>query len=431
MIMKLVPVLLCIMFVSGVQCTQQQEIHEDDVARIIRTLSSDSMQGRGAFSKEIKKSADFIASEFEDIGLESLDEEKNYLQEFSLVSVKAGEGSVKLNGKKVDPLNYFARAYSEQINWSKDDVKVFLINKNDNLRTKIRSLLSDSISSLVLVDETHYEWFNRHRLYFQRPNRTFSTDEECDDIFVLTPEKKAHSFQVTFNNSREVTDLYNVTGKIEGNRKDEIVLFSAHYDHIGISPPIDGDSIANGANDNASGVAAVIELARYFKNGPKPERTIYFVAFTAEESGGYGSKFFSRQLDPDQIVAMINIEMIGKPAVDGPNTAWITGYDLSSLGEIMKNSIRDSSFVFYPDPYPKQNLFYRSDNATLARLGVPAHSISTTPIDVDENYHNVSDEFSTIHISHATNTIQAIARASKVIISGKKTPTRIPPMEEE
>ena len=80
---------------------------------------------------------------------------------------------------------------------------------------------------------------------------------------------------------------------------------------------------------------------------------------------------------------------------------------------------------FNPDPYPAQNLFYRSDNATLARLGVPAHSISTTPIDVDPDYHEVSDEFETIDISHMTNTIRAISRAAEGIISGDDTPTRV------
>ncbi|HBX64765.1 MAG TPA: hypothetical protein DEG32_00875, partial [Balneolaceae bacterium] len=97
------------------------------------------------------------------------------------------------------------------------------------------------------------------------------------------------SFDIQIKNNVTPIDLYNVAGKIEGERDDEIVLISAHYDHIGVVSPVDEDSVANGANDNASGVSAVIELARYFKEMPKPERTIYFVTFTAEEVGGYGS----------------------------------------------------------------------------------------------------------------------------------------------
>ena len=423
--MKFVSVGLCVIFAFGSQCTPRQDISEENVARIIETLSSDSLRGRSAFSSDIRKAADFIAAEFAEIGLQPIDDEENYLQEFTIYSVEAGEGSVFINGVKMDPASYFARVYTDETNWTENDVEVFTISKNDNLRSELRNFLGDSSSSVVLIDEEHHEWFNRYRRYFKRPSRTFNPENEFDDVFILTTVKQVNSLKLDFKNKSETIPLFNVAGKVEGKRPDEIVLFSAHYDHIGITTAVDGDSIANGANDNASGVAAVIELARYFNAGPQPERTIYFVGFTAEESGGYGSRYFSEQLDPDQIVAMINIEMIGKPAVEGPNSAWITGFSYSDLGEIMQSGIKDSSFIFYPDPYPNQNLFYRSDNATLARLGVPAHSFSTTPIDVDENYHKVSDEFPTIHITHARNTIAAIAKATEVIISGEKTPTRI------
>lgn len=224
----------------------------------------------------------------------------------------------------------------------------------------------------------------------------------------------------------EEYDLANVVGVIEGNRTDEYVLFSAHYDHIGTGQG-EGDTINNGANDNASGTTAVIQLARHFKSEPKPERTLLFAAFTAEERGGLGSRYFSEQLDPDQIIAMFNIEMIGKPAVSGPNTAWITGYDRSSFGRILSDAVEDTIYEFYPDPYPEQNLFFRSDNATLARLGVPAHTISTTPIDVDSDYHQVSDEVDTLDLDHLNNTIEAIAMAGATIISGEATPTRVDP----
>lgn len=217
--------------------------------------------------------------------------------------------------------------------------------------------------------------------------------------------------------------LANVVGMIRGNRADELVLFSAHYDHIGIRPGGE-DTIANGANDDASGTTAVIELARYFKRQPTPERTLVFVAFTAEEAGGFGSRYFSEQLDPGTIVAMFNIEMIGKPAVSGPNTAWITGYERSSFGEILSRAVEGTVYEFYADPYPDQNLFFRSDNATLARLGVPAHTISTTPIDVDPDYHQVTDHVETLDLDHMTNTIRAIALAAETIISGQETPTR-------
>jgi Peptidase family M28. len=86
-------------------------------------------------------------------------------------------------------------------------------------------------------------------------------------------------------------------------------------------------------------------------------------------------------------MAMFNIEMIGKPSKWGQNFAFITGHERSDFGEILQKNLTGTQFEFRADPYPKQNLFYRSDNATLARLGVPAHTISTDQIDTDKLYH--------------------------------------------
>jgi Zn-dependent M28 family amino/carboxypeptidase len=244
-------------------------------------------------------------------------------------------------------------------------------------------------------------------------------------VWIVTADTEVRDLEVSATATIESRPLANVVGVIPGRRADEIVLFSAHYDHIGIRPAVDGDSIANGANDDASGTTAVIALARYFKALGRPERTLVFAAFTGEESGGFGSTHFSQQLDPDRIVAMFNIEMIGKPATDGPNTAWITGFERSTFGEILQRAVEGTQYRFYADPYPDQNLFYRSDNATLARLGVPAHSISTTPIDVDPDYHQVTDHVETLDLDHLTNTIVAIAAGARTIVSGDETPTRV------
>lgn len=219
--------------------------------------------------------------------------------------------------------------------------------------------------------------------------------------------------------------LHNVVGMIKGSsRPDEYVIFSGHYDHIGIRKAVDGDSIANGADDDASGITAIILLAEHFKQHP-PERSLIFAAFTAEEIGGFGSRFFSQQLDPAQIVAMFNIEMIGKESKFGRNSAFITGFERSDFGKILQRNLEGSDFQFHPDPYPEQRLFYRSDNATLARLGVPAHTISTTQIDKDTLYHSVNDEVESLDMKNIADIIEAIAVSSKSIVDGKDAPTRI------
>ena len=219
----------------------------------------------------------------------------------------------------------------------------------------------------------------------------------------------------------------NVIGMILGKSKpEEFVVFSAHYDHLGIDNKGKGkDKIYNGANDDASGVTAIIELARYFKALNQNERTIIFVAFTGEEVGGFGSAYFSEHINPDSIVAMFNIEMIGTESKWGKNSAYITGFEKSDFGTILQDNLKGTDFNFYPDPYPDQQLFYRSDNARLAAVGVPAHTISTSKMDSEVNYHKVSDEVSTLDLKNMTQIITSIALSSQSIISGKTTPTRV------
>jgi len=130
-------------------------------------------------------------------------------------------------------------------------------------------------------------------------------------------------------------------------------------------------------------------------------------------------------MQPEKVVAMFNIEMIGKESKFGKNSAFITGFERSDFGQILQRNLEGSIFHFYPDPYPDQQLFYRSDNATLARLGVPAHTISTDQIDTDSLYHSVNDEVETLDIQNITSTIQAIAVSAVSIVDGKDTPSRV------
>ena len=166
-------------------------------------------------------------------------------------------------------------------------------------------------------------------------------------------------------------------------------------------------------------------LAQYFKQLNNNERTIVFAAFTAEESGGFGAQYFSRQFNPEKVMAMFNIEMIGTESKWGKNSAYITGYDKTNMGEILAKDLQGTTFNFYPDPYPTQQLFYRSDNATLARLGVPAHTISTSKMDVEPHYHKPSDEVKTLDLDNMVMVIKAIGMSSKSIVAGKETPTRV------
>ena len=220
-------------------------------------------------------------------------------------------------------------------------------------------------------------------------------------------------------------DLFNVIGFLKGRSKpEEIVVISAHYDHLGVNEKLKGDKIFNGANDNASGVTAVLAIAEYYSKKGTNERSLLFIAFTAEEMGLIGSKYFGTTIEPENYVAGINIEMIGKESPFGPNTAWLTGFEKTTFGKMIQKNLAGSEFQVFPDPYDRYNLFYRSDNAALAKLGIPAHTFSTSPMDKDSDYHKVTDEVSTLKPSTITTTIRAIIRGTESIIMDKDTPSR-------
>ena len=239
-------------------------------------------------------------------------------------------------------------------------------------------------------------------------------------------KRAAYSFDLS--QEGEQVQLSNVVGVLPGKSKpNEYVIFSGHFDHLGINSRNlqNNDSIYNGANDDAAGITAIIMLAKYFKKLNNNERTLIFAAFNAEEMGGFGATYFSKKFDPTQVVAMFNIEMIGTESKWGKNSAFITGYEKTNMGELLQKNLSGTNFTFYPDPYPTQQLFYRSDNATLARLGVPAHTISTSKMDSEPNYHKASDEVSTLDLKNMNEIIKAIALSSRGIVAGKETPTRV------
>jgi len=240
----------------------------------------------------------------------------------------------------------------------------------------------------------------------------------------LTKYDTLNSYRQNFNFYD--MSFYNVIGILKGKSlPNEYVIISAHYDHLGINQKMEGDNIYNGANDNASGTTAVLALAEYFKKLDNNERSIVFVAFTAEEMGLVGSRYFGKNINPNDIVAGINIEMIGKESPYGKNTAWITGFDRSDFGEIIQKNLSNTNYEVFPDPYIKEKLFFRSDNAALAKLGIPAHTFSTTPMEKDSHYHKVSDEYKTLDIFTIKEATKLISKGILSIIQGEDTPTRI------
>jgi hypothetical protein len=202
------------------------------------------------------------------------------------------------------------------------------------------------------------------------------------------------------------TETWNVVGILRGTDAGKgAILLTAHLDHLGIGPGKNGDRIYNGADDDASGTTAVIELARVFAATARPARTVLFVLFGSEEIGGYGNRYFldHTPVPLDQIVANLEFEMIGRrdPALPR-DSLWLTGFERSDLGPTLAR--HGANLV--ADPHPEQNFFKRSDNYSLARKGIIAQTVSSFGLHAD--YHQPSDEISRIDFPHMTRAIASM-----------------------
>ena len=399
-------------------------INTAEVRKIEKKLSSDEMAGRQTFSPEIDKAADLIAKEFKKNKLQFFG--SSYFQEFSMIQTKRLQSVLILNSDTVAADKYFAYSTAAKLNFtSTDGFEIERIGKGDNYSKIIQSVIGATKNTLVLIDTSYAARFKSLTGFLSGARFT----SPVHIVFIVTTVTNPTSFKLAATNEISEQVLKNVVGMLPGKsetRKNEFVIFSGHYDHLGIGDTnAEKDSIFNGANDDAAGTTAVMMLSRYFSKIKNNERSIIFVAFTAEEIGGYGSQYFSQQLSPDSVVAMFNIEMIGTESKGGANSAYITGYEKSDMGKIMQRNLIGSPFKFEADPYPEQNLFYRSDNATLAALGVPAHTISTSKMDNEKFYHTQDDEIETLDMKNMAEIIKAIAISSQSIISGKDTPTRV------
>ena len=403
-------------------------ITSKEVTRIEKILSADDMQGRRTFTPAIDKASAFIESEFKKAGLQTFMGASNFRQEFFMTESKATASKIIIDGKEINNLKVVTFSYQPQVSLTeKSDITVVKINKGDNLGQKFNEYYNSEKSYLVLVDPS----FNRVLPNIQDIKRVKANPGNNTVLFVFGVSDVTN-FSIELSNTISKKALNNVVGVLPGKSKpSEYVIFSGHYDHLGVGSPGEGvphtatDSIYNGANDDASGSTAVIMLANYFKKQNNNDRTIIFTTFVAEELGGFGAKYFSKQLPADKVIAMFNLEMIGTESKWGKNSAYITGFEKSNMGEILQRNLKGTAFQFYPDPYPQEELFYRSDNATLAKLGVPAHTISTSKMDSEPNYHTAGDEFETLDTNNMTEIIKSIALSSSSIISGKDTPTRV------
>ena len=218
---------------------------------------------------------------------------------------------------------------------------------------------------------------------------------------------------------------WNAIGFLRGtDPAGDAIMLSAHLDHLGVNEALTGDDkIFNGADDDASGCVAVLELARVLAAGKRTRRTVYFIAFGSEERRGQGSRYFidHSPVPLTKIVADLNFEMLGRPdAKVPPNTLWLTGFERSTLGPELAR--RGASLV--ADARPEQRFFQRSDNYALALQGVIAHTISSFGMHTD--YHRPSDDLSKIDFPFMTRSLNSLVEPIKWLANSTFRPAWVP-----
>lgn len=213
-----------------------------------------------------------------------------------------------------------------------------------------------------------------------------------------------NSYLVPFNYKGKT--VYNVCG-IKKGKTDQYLGFSGHFDHIGTTGKTNGDNIYNGADDDASGITTLVGIADYFKNR-KPAFSMVFMAFNGEEKGMLGSTAIStdKTLDPiyNNLISLFNFEMVATESEFGKNAVFMTGDEFSDLAGIFnKNAV--NGLRIHPDPYAKEQLFYRSDNVSFVKKKIIAHSISTADMSKVKHYHQVSDDVTVVDFDNLTQII--------------------------
>ncbi|GGD54863.1 M28 family metallopeptidase [Muriicola marianensis] len=231
------------------------------------------------------------------------------------------------------------------------------------------------------------------------------------------------SFQDTLVNFEPAA--YNLVGMLRGNDpslRDELVLIGAHYDHIGIVRAKEGDSIANGANDNASGTSTVLELARYFGKAKTNKRTLVFALFSAEEKGLKGSEHLARKMKEEgvDLYAVLNFEMTGVAMRDKDYLVYVTGYNKSNIASVANTHAGENVVGFLPTA-EGYNLFKRSDNYPFfEEFNIPSHTFCTFDFTNFDHYHQVGDEAELMDFGHMATVVNKMIPAVEGIANSKE-----------
>ena len=428
--------LCCALFIPAGShlAAQTWQVHPEWVKADEDFLASDALQGRGSATRDEQIAATYIGSQFESFGLKPAPNTAGYVQAVELETVQLdGKAELTLGNHVLHEGADFYISSSPGINVTGSiqtiaisglatatiakGAAILVQGVNDATTPGVLTPLQGAGVGLIVMQGTkaqldRFAAFATTRIAPRiKGIAQISTPPtvvylKAAAAALLADIDNEAPVSLTVHSTRSSRFTHNAMAMLPGTDPSRgTILITAHLDHVGVGVPVDGDSIYNGANDDASGVTAVLELARAFAAGPAPRRNVLLVCFGSEELGGSGARWF-REFPPvplKDIAANLEFEMIGVPQEKVPTgTMFLSGWERSNLGWTLK----EHGARLSPDPFPEQQFFRRSDNYPLAQKGVVAHTAAAGG--AVPTLHKPNDDLQHIDIPLMTELIQSM-----------------------
>jgi hypothetical protein len=413
-------------------------------------MASDAMNGRGSGTRDEWIAATYIASQLRRWGIEPLGDDGGYVQAVEIARMQVTTspiltaGALRLtHGREVIVQGLGALRVSGPLQKFQSGVtvapgSVVLVPEGPASRDTLIAIAAAAVVLTIENAQSRARWDVQGARPLMLPGRIVALSAQAGarpPQTRITLDTATHAAMTALANGTvvsleavgsEVTShTWNAVGRLTGRdpaSASDAILLTAHLDHLGGNGTA-ADKIFNGADDDASGSAAVLELAEALSHGRRPKRTLIFAWFGSEEAGGYGARYFVERppVPLDRIVANLEFEMIGRAdKAVAAHTLWLTGYQRTNLGpELARRGAR-----IVADPHPEQGFFERSDNITLARKGVVAQTVSSYGMHTD--YHQPSDDVAHLDIAHMTASIQSMLEPVRWLANGTFRPAWLP-----
>ncbi|MEK6476194.1 M28 family peptidase [Catalinimonas sp. 4WD22] len=468
-------ILISGLFFSCLVAQAQEEqitssIHKNEVEASIRFLASDELKGRDTGSPELDIAARFIAAQMESYGVKEVEGADGYFQAVYLLrqepakeaSLSYGNQSLSLmedllvlqgkNGELSGETIYLN--FGTEEDFEGEDIAGKIIVVKAGLpgvssstgfigagQEKLQRVQEGGGEGMIELYKSNQIPWNLLVRYMNAERLTLSegsADDRAMPYFLVNDPENVHidafesgSAEVEMQVSGKVDEeiiSQNVIGVVEGsdpNLKNEYILLSAHYDHVGVAEGKNlEDSIYNGARDNAIGIASMISAAKYFGQNP-PKRSVLFLAVTAEEKGLLGSQWYVEHplIPMNQVVFNLNTDGAG---YNDTTVVTAIGLGRTSADAQIEAAAQAVGLKAIADPVPEQNLFDRSDNVNFAKLGVPAVTfapgITAFDAEIMKYYHQLADEADSMNFDYVEKVCEAFVIAADKIANTEQNP---------